>query len=690
MNRDKTNRQDQNEHRKINFFEIVSKEYWHHSQMENVSISDRGISLQHKVTYDSQELLLNLNGTPVYPISLGYAPCGPLYGLGKKEQDSETFLFVYDVKGAHLSRIGTVDCRDAVSITAGYLDMYLVFPGKVICLKKEDFRIRWEINIKDFKNIEDDIDKDYGKHIRITSPGRNILYVLDVKKEKVFILYPGSKPAAALKLHLKNEDGSPFDLQRPVDIAADTKHHIYILESGGKIHRFNYKGIAAKNKDEEQVPLKHGSLMITVDDCGGFYIGLNNGTLDRFEKRDRYESQGYCISENIDSRILGCRWFKIKTSSKIPERTSVSLYYLAKDLPEDSKYKPAENDPSWKLLKENIHEMEAQRLDARGEHLWIKIKVQSIDHGKTTPFIDRIRVFSSGRHSYLDYLPAIYRENKSSREFLEKFLTIFQTMMEDIESECDNITALLDPAETPAGFLPWLSTWVGTIYDETWKEDCWRAFLAKAVKLYEKRGTRVGLEEVLEIYIGQKPTIVEHHKIETTEVKNGPVKLLERIEGKSPVGPTAFLRIDKEEGIKVEDIPIFYDTRWKDINCFCVLITENALQGNSLSTIRRIVDEWKPAHTWYGVIVLQPWFYVDPNSHGAIDIIFKKPEFVLEVSSIIGKETILPGREHAAPTLNKTVSSSGESGMNGRSGEKISLYGNDLKVYNLRKKNNRG
>jgi hypothetical protein len=46
--------------------------------------------------------------------------------------------------------------------------------------------------------------------------------------------------------------------------------------------------------------------------------------------------------------------------------------------------------------------------------------------------------------------------------------------------------------------------------DERWPEEKRRKLLASAVALYRKRGTRLGLEEYLEIYTGARVRVTEH------------------------------------------------------------------------------------------------------------------------------------------------------------------------------------
>ncbi|MCX6006935.1 MAG: phage tail protein [Chloroflexi bacterium] len=111
----------------------------------------------------------------------------------------------------------------------------------------------------------------------------------------------------------------------------------------------------------------------------------------------------------------------------------------------------------------------------------------------------------NGNRSFMDYLPAMYRDD----DFTARFLHIFEDIMQPIESIVDKMYFRFDPAITDESFLPWLSTWVGTIMDERWPEERRRQLLASAVELYRWRGTKLGLMEYLRIYTGVVPQITE-------------------------------------------------------------------------------------------------------------------------------------------------------------------------------------
>jgi phage tail P2-like protein len=58
-----------------------------------------------------------------------------------------------------------------------------------------------------------------------------------------------------------------------------------------------------------------------------------------------------------------------------------------------------------------------------------------------------------------------------------------------------------DPLRTEPEFLPWLAGWVAFTVRADWDEETTRGFLREAVSLYRLRGTAEGLRRMLQIYL---------------------------------------------------------------------------------------------------------------------------------------------------------------------------------------------
>lgn len=112
---------------------------------------------------------------------------------------------------------------------------------------------------------------------------------------------------------------------------------------------------------------------------------------------------------------------------------------------------------------------------------------------------------------YLDYLPAVFR----AEPFTGKFLLAFEAMLTGLggqaglETVIGGIAGFFDPATTEPDFLPWLAGWVALSLRADWDEQTRRDFIGQIVPLYRLRGTRAGLQRVLELYTGERVEVFD-------------------------------------------------------------------------------------------------------------------------------------------------------------------------------------
>jgi phage tail-like protein len=110
----------------------------------------------------------------------------------------------------------------------------------------------------------------------------------------------------------------------------------------------------------------------------------------------------------------------------------------------------------------------------------------------------------------LKYLPDIYSEaDEAGALFMDGFLRVLDSIWAPLERQISQLYAYFDPALTPTEFLPWLGTWVDLVLDENWHESRRRVLIQRAAELYRRRGTANALRDYLEVYTGMKPEIEE-------------------------------------------------------------------------------------------------------------------------------------------------------------------------------------
>jgi phage tail-like protein len=191
-----------------------------------------------------------------------------------------------------------------------------------------------------------------------------------------------------------------------------------------------------------------------------------------------------------------------------------------------------------------------------------------------------ISVESKG--AYIRFLPGIYAEQD---EFMARYLMLFESFWAPIEQQIDAIPHYVDPEFTPAQLLPWLASWVDLTLDERWPEEKRRRLLASAVSLYRKRGTRLGLQEYLEIYTGAKVRVTEHgaHNFRLGQgARLGPGVALGTINKPHTFTVTAYMPAEPDE----DKLPPEERTR---------------LEAQRRRMLETIIEAEKPAHTSYAL-----------------------------------------------------------------------------------------
>jgi phage tail-like protein len=147
-------------------------------------------------------------------------------------------------------------------------------------------------------------------------------------------------------------------------------------------------------------------------------------------------------------------------------------------------------------------------------------------------------------------------------------------------------TLLGDPQRTPQAFLPWLASWVALSLREDWSEDERRRFISRVVPTYRQRGTKTGLVEVLLAYSG----ITESDSIDIQEF-NQPFQ----------VGLTSTVGVDTMVG---GGPPHYF---------FVKIILPGVGDLNFArreQIVRAIIDQEKPAHTYYDLRIDYPTMQV--------------------------------------------------------------------------------
>lgn len=352
---------------------------------------------------------------------------------------------------------------------------------------------------------------------------------------------------------------------------------------------------------------------LIIDSSGRIYVfDRDLGAILILEPHETYllpgappPPSGLFISDAFDSTEEDTAWHKVQIDGEFPEDTLIHVSYLTSNARRPLAEIAALPETAWSTAW--VNPTDALFGQERGRYLWLRVRFLGTEHA--SPLVRSIRVMFP-RVSYLRYLPAVYQQDEKSREFLERFLSIFETFFAGLEDAITHIPRLLDAAATSGDFLAWLATWLGIAVDQAWSDDQRRALIQAAPELYRKRGTRAGLEQMIEIYTGDRPLIVEKIHLgceQTPELQ----ALMARLYGTDPY-------------------------------CFCVLLKPFQVRTeDQREAVRRIIAQEKPAHTCAGLLALQPWIYLDMHTYLGINTHLSRPSPRLDTGAAMPRDTVL-------------------------------------------------
>ena len=144
--------------------------------------------------------------------------------------------------------------------------------------------------------------------------------------------------------------------------------------------------------------------------------------------------------------------------------------------------------------------------DLKGQYLYIAI----LAAGEGNLRISRMTVDSTG-DNFMSTYPEVYRERNS---FFHRYISIFSSIYNDFDQEIRELPKLLDPDVCPKELLPLYGSWVGIdLEGGSLDEDMMRAFVREAYALNRLKGTKRGIERVLEIILGKPAVVIEHNRL---------------------------------------------------------------------------------------------------------------------------------------------------------------------------------
>jgi phage tail-like protein len=191
-----------------------------------------------------------------------------------------------------------------------------------------------------------------------------------------------------------------------------------------------------------------------------------------------------------------------------------------------------------------------------------------------------VEVRSKG--GYLRYLPAVYERD----DFMGRFLMLFESFWGPINRQVGDIWDYFDPDLMPMAMLYWLAARLDIAIQQDWPEAVQRRVVKSAVALYRVRGTRAGLERLLETYSG------------------GQVEIVERSANNFRLGMGA--RLGQGVALGSLNQPHTFSVKVQfEANTGSDPVVEEPARALREQRIRAIIDAEKPAHVTYTLEVVE-------------------------------------------------------------------------------------
>ncbi len=308
---------------------------------------------------------------------------------------------------------------------------------------------------------------------------------------------------------------------KPVEISADRLGNIFAADNHTrKIYQFDPDGSCVGALPDFSAKV----LGLACDGKGNLYASTARGAAVFSAEKHFTKEQGFYYSPALDSGVSSCQWHRLALNADLPPGSLLDVFYFASDDADlknrldavlsdaqkstQEKADLIESAINWVGPVRNPHDMLFEK--AHGRYLWLKLALATLDEN-VSPVVKEMRVFYP-RLSYLRYLPAIYQEDAESKIFLEKFLSLFESPLHDLEAEISVLFKHFSPETAPKEFIDWLASWLNLALEEEWTEAKKRDLIENAAALYRRKGTPAGIEALVKFYCGDdcRPIIIEH------------------------------------------------------------------------------------------------------------------------------------------------------------------------------------
>lgn len=221
------------------------------------------------------------------------------------------------------------------------------------------------------------------------------------------------------------------------------------------------------------------------------------------------------------------RWLRIEATANLPPGCTLEIKWAATDdestrdrlraladddlIPPNVRIAKLLSDPELRSGRTVFHgtlpqkteqfkAFSAKLFDVNQRYVWAFVTLAAAP-GARLPRLKELAVLYPGR-TLMENLPSIYqREEDRPESYLRTLVGVLETTTQDLDARIAALGRHVHPATAEKDWLDYLARWLGVPWDDALAPEQKRALLSRSPELAKSRGTRVGLETLLECLI---------------------------------------------------------------------------------------------------------------------------------------------------------------------------------------------
>ena len=227
------------------------------------------------------------------------------------------------------------------------------------------------------------------------------------------------------------------------------------------------------------------------------------------------------------------RWLRVQASANLPEGTTLEISYASTDnkeirdllnkiatdesLTASQRIQRLQREPEFSTdsslrptifygtaASQSAKTFSAKIFDVKDRYLWVLVSLTATA-GARLPSLSELSVLYPGLTLMQD-LPSLYqKEEVRPQSFLRDLVGVLETTTHGLDSQIASMGSQIHPETATEPWLNFIARWLGLPWDDALSLKQKRALVSRAADLAQHRGTRAGLEALLESLLPGTP-----------------------------------------------------------------------------------------------------------------------------------------------------------------------------------------